>query len=424
MARARQSQKKKDESIADLAQSVGLTMMTDTSGIDVKDWLPTEIPHLDRILGGGLPFGRVTSMYGLNSSGKSVMAVHLIKQAQKLNIPVIMIDVEGTSSSNNMRQLGADPDSIIHFQPEEGERMTVEKVTDKVKEIVKVFGKIEKPILMVWDSIAATPAEDELKEGYNPNRIGTKASAITNMTTQVGQAINQTNVGFVIINQARDDMNAGAFMGPQQKSSGGQALKHFASIRLEVKKGKQVKEKTVNPVTNKEEETYIGHIFRVITKKSKVSTPNQKAEMYLMSNPFKGIDPLENIYRLSIDTKESKNQYGFISSGSWRSYTTDAGEEIKLRHNEWIPFLESEEGQPVAEELYWKQMLANFPNWYAPLSNVNAPVTDIPFYQKLKEYYENKDEDKENTDKDDEKESSKESSKKKSDKKESDKKED
>ena len=384
---ARKRQKDKNLSVIDLAQSIGLTMMKDTSGIDIKDWLPTEIPHLDRILGGGIPFGRVTEMYGLNSTGKSVFGVHLTRQAQKYGVTTIWIDVEGTSSSSNMRQLGADPDNIVHFQPQDSdEKITIERVSDKVKEIVEVFKDTEKPVLMIWDSIAATPSEAGLK---NPTQIGTNASAITKMVEAIGQDINQTNIGFFILNQARDDMNANAFMGPQQTSTGGQALKHWSTLRLEVKKGKQVKEKVTNPVTLKPEDVYIGHIFRVITEKSKVSTPNQRAELFLISAPFKGIDKIENLYRLSVAAQDSSNQYGFITSGAWRSYTTDEGKEIKLRSAEWVDFLESEEGRPVAEELQLKQFVRNFPNWYTPLENENIVLEEVdPFYTKLREYYE------------------------------------
>lgn len=285
-------------------------------------------------------------------------------------------DVEGTASQENLEQLGADPDNLFLIQPKEGEVMTIEMVTERVKEVVLAFGAEGIPIMIIWDSLASTTSERALK---NPNQLGTTAASITAMTEQIGQTINQNNTAFVILNQARDVMGS---MYPQIKSSGGRALEHWGSLRLEVAKASQLKEKVIDPVTFKESEEYVGHIFRVKTKKSKVSTPNRQAEMYLISLPFKGFDFAENVYRASVE------QYGFISKGAWRKYKPDEGEEINLRHTEWVPFLESEEGQPILWELYKKMHLQMFPNGFAPIHNENIDVTQIPFYSEMVDYYE------------------------------------
>lgn len=279
---------------------------------------------------------------------------------------------------------GADPEKIFLYQPEEGEYITIEDVTQKLREVIKTFGEVGQPLLVIWDSLASTAVEAELKDGYNPDRMGLKASRIATMTTQIGQGINETNIAFVIMNQARDDLKANP-MFPQIKSSGGRALEHWASLRLEVQRASQIKEKIINPVTGKEKEEYAGHIFRVKTKKSKVSTPNREAETFLIAAPFKGLDFVENVYRSSVE------QYGLISKGAWRKYTTDTGEEISLRNTEWVPFLQSEEGQPILEELFLKQMKRVFPDGYAPLNNELVDVTTNPYFSKLKEYYETKD---------------------------------
>lgn len=380
--RKRQSDKKPVSAI-DLGQLAGLTLMTDSTASDVIDRLPTMIPSLDYILGGGLPFGRVTELYGLNASGKSSMAVHLTKQAQQYGVPVVWADVEGTASADNMVQLGADPSNIFLIQPKEGEHMTIEMVTEKIKEVILTFGRAGLPVLIIWDSLASTAAEQQLKEGFNPNQMGVTARAITNMTIQIGQSVNQNNVAFVILNQARDDLKAHPNF-PKIKSTGGRALEHWCSLRLEVVRASQFKEKVVDPASGREVEEYAGHIMRLKTEKSKVSRPRTQAEVFLVSNPYIGLDFVENVYRAATD------QYGIISKGAWRKYITDNGEEISKRHADWVPYLRSEEGAEVLKEIFTKQLLSYFPNGYSPLNNHTIDVTDDVYLQQAMKYYEDK----------------------------------
>lgn len=287
-----------------------------------------------------------------------------------MGVTVIWIDVEGTTTRDTMRTFGIDPkDNIFLFTPEEGEVLTVEKVRDKIEDIANVFqaNNPDKPILIIWDSLAHTQAEAEIKDGFNTNQPGVKAKSIAFMSNKLGQIINNTNIGFIIINQARDDMDANP-MFPKIKSTGGRAMEHWASLRLEVVKGKQVKEKVELPTGGTKDE-YIGHIFRIKTVKSKVSTPNRQAEAFLISQPYVGVDFVENVYRQGVE------EYNLISKGAWRTYKCDSGEEIKLRHAEWVPFLQSEEGLPVLTELFLKQLATFFPDGYAPLDNENLDVT-------------------------------------------------
>lgn len=161
-------------------------------------------------------------------------------------------------------------------------------------------------------------------------------------------------------------------------------MEHWGSLRLEVAKASQLKEKRTNPATGKVTDEYVGHIFRVKTKKSKVSTPNQQAEVFLISDPYIGFDFVENVYRASTE------QYGLISKGAWRSYVTDNGEEIKLRDKDWVPYLRSAEGRETLHELHRKQLLVHFPNGFAPLDNDNIDVTVDEYLMDLPDYYEEK----------------------------------
>lgn len=375
----RKKQSEKDMNVIDLAQSSGLTLMSDSKQVDISDWLPTGIPHLDRNAPNA--FSRIAEMYAKPGAGKSVFAIYLIKLAQSYDIPVVLIDVEGTSTGDMMIQLGADPKKIFHIQPERGQEfLTVEGVTKSMRTVVDTFKEVDTPVLVVWDSLAYTPAEAEMEEDYNPNRIGTKAKIITHMLQVLGQSIGQTNILFLIINQARDDLSNTMF--PTIKSSGGNAMQHGASTRYELQRASQIKGKVEDPITGKSSDEYIGHILRFVTKKSKLTAPNRKAEIYLMSEPFKGIDFYENLVRSSIE------QYKFIKKAAgWRQYKPEVGEQISLYEKDWVDFVESEEGHVIALELFVKQMEKNFPEWFAPLDNKSFDIRVNPFYAEVERFY-------------------------------------
>jgi hypothetical protein len=184
----------------------------------------------------------------------------------------------------------------------------------------------------------------------------------------------------IAINQARDEM--GSMFGSVD-SPGGHAFHHVATVRLEVKKASQIKESIENAF-GKTEESYVGHIARFITKKSKVSTPNQKAEAYLMAES--GLDFEQNIYRSANNT----NQYNLIkSSGSWKVYVNEDGEEkFKLYGKDVVPFLK--ENFELAKEIYQREIMISFPHWYAPLDNENLIIDSIPWFSGLREKYEEK----------------------------------
>ena len=379
--RPKQNEKTNGENnFIDLGQSMGLTLLSDAAVSHIDDVLPLMIPSLDYILSGGVPYGRVTEIYGMQSSGKSTMAVHLTKMAIAFNTVVVWVDVEATCTKENLTQLGVDPSKVFIVQPEEGETLTIEYVTGKVYEIVQTFGSADVPVMIIWDSLASTATEQQLKENFNPNQLGVVAKAIANMTIKLGQSIAQNKVSFVILNQSRDDLKANPLY-PQIKSTGGKAMEHWASLRLEVAKASQFKKKVEDLATGKVSEMYAGHIFRVKTKKSKVSVPNQQAEVYLVSSPYVGLDFTENVYRSAVD------QYGLISKGAWRAYTTDAGQEYKFYDKDWVPFLNSEEGQPVLKELFQKELITWFPDGFAPLNNKRINVDSFPYLEGMREYY-------------------------------------
>lgn len=379
----------KDINTIDLGKEMGLTLMSDTNKADIKNILPTMIPQYDRIMGGGLPLGRLTEIYGVTSSGKSSFAVHLSGILTRLGIITVWVDIEGTADNNRMEQLGVDVTKLFTIQAGDGQRLknvtelSVEQVGKELEYYIDAFNEKQPniPIVFIWDSLGATRTQKEIEGGIDEKQMGLKAAATQKVVTAITPKLNETNTGVIVINQARDDMNAGMY-GDPVKSTGGKAFEHSASLRIKVNKGSQVKQ--YKDTAGKEE--YSGHSMRLETKKSKLSRPNQKASSDLLSewelkdgSVINGLDPHYTIYQEAVDK-------GFISKGAWRNYVTLNGEEIKLRDADWVPRLK--EDNELYLELFKRTYVANFPNNYSPLDNKDVDVTTIPEFKALKEYYE------------------------------------
>lgn len=178
MARKRKSTEAIQAGNINLGEEVGLTIYQDVEFSSVVNRLPTMFPQLDYILGGGLPFGRMVEVIGKNASGKSTFAVSITRVAQMLKIPVVWIDVEGTADPVRLSELGVDFEAggIYMVEPPEtrGEKqpLTVEVVSNKLEEVIKAFAESGKPFVIIWDSVAQTPAEKELEKGVGSQQPG------------------------------------------------------------------------------------------------------------------------------------------------------------------------------------------------------------------------------------------------------------
>ena len=321
--------------------------------------------------------------------------MHLTKTLIDLGIITVWVDTEGTADNARMEQLGVDITKIFSIQAGEGQRLkntvelSIEQVGKELEHWVDAFNEKYPgvPIVFIWDSLGATRSQTEIDGGIDTKQIGIRASATQKVINAITPKLNNTNTGIIVVNQARDDMDAGMY-GDKVKSGGGKAFEHSASLRLKVNKGAQVKQ--YKDTAGKEE--YSGHSMRLETKKSKLSRPNQKASADLLSEwdlstgeVINGLDPEYTIYQEAVEK-------GFITKGAWRNYVTLNGEEIKLRDAEWTPRLK--EDPELFEELFKRTYVANFPNGYAPLKNKDVDVTVIPEFKALKEYYDELEEEK------------------------------
>jgi protein RecA len=349
-----------DIDLSALGQEAGLTLLRDSDYAMVFDRLPLFLPRIDRVLGGGLPFGRMIEIAGKPAGGKSTISFHAARVGAMLGCIVVLIDVEGTADRVRLSHLGIDISKVLVKQPdpEKGTKLTVEEVGRTIETTIEKFTDIYPgvPIIFIWDSVGGTPSEDELGKDFGEKNVGARAKAITQFITKVAPMVSQTKSLLIGINQVRDDIG-GNPMFPTYSVPGGNAWEHYASLRLEIQQKAAIKKG----------QEKIGHTMGVHVRKSKVSRPFQIANGFLISD--NGIDYEYNIAKMAEEEK--------ILGGNNLSYEyVDSNGEIhKQKKDNFVEWLRTPEGQPVREELLNKLIEKEFPEGYPALNNANLDIS-------------------------------------------------
>lgn len=257
-----------------------------------KEVISTGSIGIDRILGiGGFPRGRMIEIYGAESSGKTTIALKTIAEAQKKKLKCAIIDAEQSFDSHYAVNLGVNIDELRLCQPDYGEQAL--EVADSLI-LSAQYG------VVVIDSVAALIPKGELEGSMGDSKMGLQARLMSQACRKLVASINKSNTLVIFINQLRAVI--GNMYGPQEITTGGNALKFYASIRLEVKIGSLLKDG---------EET-IGRRIKVKVVKSKVAPPYKVAEMDVLYG--EGIDRYGEIIDLCIENQIIQK------SGSWYSY--------------------------------------------------------------------------------------------------------
>jgi recombination protein RecA len=308
----------------------GSIMMLGSKKFVAVDVIPTSLIALDEALGvGGFPRGRVIEVYGPESGGKTTLTLHVIAEAQKLGGTAAFIDAEHALDPVYARKLGVDVDNLLVSQPDNGEQAL---------EIAEALIKSGKVAIVVIDSVAALTPKAELEGDMGDPQMGLQARLMSQALRKLTAITNQTHTIVIFINQLREKI--GVMFGSPETTTGGRALKFYASVRLDIRKIQVIKEG----------DRVVGVDTRIKVVKNKVAAPFRECEVQLIYGS--GLSHEADLLKIG-------DREGIIEkSGAWYSYKGerlgqgfDNARQFLVAHPELAEKIEKE----LREKLFKKE---------------------------------------------------------------------
>lgn len=256
------------------------------------DAIPTGCISLDMALGiGGVPRGRIVEIYGPEASGKTTLAQHIVSEVQKIGGTAAFVDAEHALDPEYARKIGVNVDELFVSQPDTGEQAL---------EIVDTLVRSNAVDVIVVDSVAALTPKSEIEGEMGDSHMGLQARLMSQALRKLTGVINRSNCVVIFINQIR--MKIGVFFGNPETTTGGNALKFYSSVRIEVRRSAQIKQG----------DNTIGNRVKVKIVKNKVAPPFRTTEFDIMYNQgiAKEADILEVGVKMGIVTKRG-NSYSY-----------------------------------------------------------------------------------------------------------------
>lgn len=315
------TEKKKalDLALAQIEKNFGkgaIMKMSEGKKIPIET-IPTGSISLDIALGGGIPRGRVTEIYGPESSGKTTLTLHIIAEAQKKGGQCAFVDAEHALDPEYAKRIGVDMENLLVSQPDSGEQAL---------EITETLVRSNAIDVIVVDSVAALTPKAEIEGDMGDSHMGLHARLMSQALRKLTAAISKSKTSVIFINQIR--MKIGIMFGNPETTTGGNALKFYASIRMDIRSIGKIED------TSSDQKEIVGVRARVKVVKNKIAPPFKTAEFDIMYN--KGISYVGDLLDLGVKYERIHKSGAFYSYGDVKLGQGREGAKGFLMGNEKI----------------------------------------------------------------------------------------